>query len=949
MPGNEPPLITLDSIQGNFYGGYPFVANWNFNNGDTPSTLTMSVVNSQGIYSINDSELNFQNTVNVGLGSFSFNGYLVSYEIEESAQQKILTLHYIDKSINLERWSIGLDGRHGFGSNVPLRMILVGREYSPCRDNLDSTQDFSAWTTSKIDLCDPCPNFPANGYENACNEDAFNLKIDPVYYTFNELLSKLGQTGLSITPPSQITGAMKNHRAQHVGTVKSVLSTWCSELGLAYYFDPVQQKLVFISRSQPIQIPPKNTLRDTNKTISLKYGSTIENTFSRGFIGFLGTQGEIKKYNCEREDSATLFCLTLNDLFTDDNQTANITTFNAMQGGSYDSNYTYQPPPGRSDAAQRSVDTLTSLYYATVLAYYPTQLRLSFLWFFVLRILNPTGAKAWRTTYTAPGASSSTPSGPGGASSSTNSGGTVGATGSTITELGNMNIVAVFSKQDSTTSSYFDALAKTGAQQYGPVLPESYLEYVRAQDIAEGRDPEANPSFYFVLAQCNLDLFHKQEERDVYRAKQFLGRYYYRSFDKMAVAGGSNDNAQLHIDAAGASCAHHPRGSYLQHLPIFSFGHSAGSRIGRLVNAFSRDDSDNIASIGTPTGANAEKYRNLSSFILLDRGDAAKYSPDESEHEDWRNTWEWYKNIAPQLIGNDGRPDILIKVLDRQRSGADSSLKLFVCRELGSFDVIATNMVANPWDANAVKIRHNSYEGLDGNSASNGSREHPANGSTDATYGLMSPNTVEIRMPGGLTIYPPSQSLILSGQAHAGFRVFILSSSKYQKIIPKFQKVVFKDAPSADLTANVSYTWKQLDGDNVMVLGQQQSCLPTDSNIQTYVNKFGSNMAMSNSVASKKANLKVIGIMPQTFTVAQGLSSVQITVGDNGVYTDYTFEDKVVVPPSEDIIQEELIRQNRMSPVMGSSLTKMTTQQYTDVGTAVTAASSFNTNTLSIT
>jgi hypothetical protein len=939
VPGIEPKIITIDQINGNFYGGFPFVANWNFNDGSEPSTLTVSVVNSEGTYPITDADLTYENTVAVELGDFTFNGYLVGYDIEESAQQSILTLEYVDKSVDLSRWSVGLKNRHGQGEQVPQRMILVGREYGPCEQDLDSTLTFDGQNNAKIDPCDPCPNMPANKYKNACKDDVFNLQILPVYYTFNELLTQLNKTGLSIALPSDLTGAISNHRAQHVGTVKSVLSTWCSELGLSYYFDPVDQKLVFVNRGTPLEIPSKSALSGTAKTVSLKYGATRSNTFSRGFIGYLGTQGEIKNYNCEREDAATLRCLTLADLFTEATGAGAVGTgFDAKDGGSYDKNYKYHPPSNGDRTGQRSVDDMTAKFYSTALAYYPSQVRLSFIWFFVLGIYGPTEANLWRTSYVFPNGKPSAPN-PDGSTPN----------GSTIYELGNMNIVEVYSKQNPATAYIFDALARTGSGSFSPVIPESYLTYVRSEDLRAGRNPENDPSFYFILAQCNTDLFNRQEEKDVRRAKEFLGRYYYRSFDKMAVAGGDNSNSQLSIDAAGASCSYHPRGEYLKQLPIFSFGHTRKSTIGKIASTLDADDSDNIASIGTPTGVDAEKYRSLKSFLLLDRADAAKFDPHESEFDDWGHVWEWYKNIVPQLIGNDGRPDILIKQL-YPSAAQDASLKLFVVRSVQRdvYQVTAIDGVKNRWESSVTKTRHKSFEGVDGTT---GSRESSADGDNDASYGLLSANTIQIRMPAGLIIYPPAQSLVFNGNAGPGFRVFVKSSSEYQKVIPKSQKVAYTDAIESENVAQVDYIYKELSSENLVSLTRQTTCLPTDTDIRTYVDKFAPHMAVKNTNVSHKANLKLLGVMPTKFSVSQGLSSVQITVGDNGVYTDYTFEDKVVTPPSEDVIAEQVIRQNRIARSLGTSLNKngMTTQQYEDVGSAVGQASAFNTKGIKIT
>jgi hypothetical protein len=942
MPGTEPKLYTIQQITGNFYGGLAFVANWNFNDGSSPSTLTVSVVNSGGNYSITDADLTYASTVAVGLGSFSFNGYLVGYEIEESAQQTILTLEYIDKSVDLERWSVGLNGRHGQNGTGPANMILVGREFGPCDSGLDSTQEFAGQSNVTVDPCDPCPNMPANGYKDTCKDAATNLKIFPVYYTFNELLGKLGQTGLGIVSPTDLTGAISNHRAQHTGTVKSVISNWCGELGLSYYFDPVTQNLTFVNRNTPISIPNQAALK-VSGTVSLKYGATKSKTFSRGYIGYLGTQGDIKDYSCEREDAATLFPLGLGDLLSDDGNAAAASQiqFNVQAGGNYDANYTWHPPAEGTKVGQRKHSDLAALWYSTVLAYYPSQVRLSFLWFEQLGIYDQNAAQKWRVAYKSPN----------GTEAEKNTDGTTPNAG-TIYELGNMNIVKVISKQNPATAYEFDCLAKLGAGPYGPIVPESYLQYVNAEDRANNRNPESDPSFYFILAQCNTDLLNKQEARDVSRAKQFLGRYYYRTFDAMAVAGGSNDNGQLNIDAAGASATYHPRGESVHQLPIFSFGHTDKSRIGQILSTAGKDEADNLSSMGN-NGSTAttgqDKYRSLKSFILLDRGDAARYEPDEAHIDDWGKVWEWYKNITPQLVGNDGRPEILVNALDAN-AGADSSLKLFIVRSVdsGAYKITVTDNVPHPREAKQMKTRHRSYEGI-GDATGNGTEEHPADGDDNAQYGLQSANTIRIDMPGGLTVHPPAQSFTKDGMEKPGFRVFIKSSSKYQKVIPKFQKVLYKDAPGALDVAQVDYIHRELSAENLQAITNTKQCLPTDAEMTTYVTKFAQNIAIQNSQVSKKANLKMIGIMPTAYNVSQGLSSVQITLGENGVYTDYTFEDKIVIPPAEDVIAEQIIRQNRVAPSMGSSLQKMNSAQFGAVERANTAAATFNTTAVAVT
>jgi hypothetical protein len=946
MP-SEAKLISIDAINGNFFGGLPFSANWNFNDGSTPSTLTISVVNSSGKYNIRNEDLSYQTVQSVSLGNFNFNGYLIGYDIEESAQQNILTLQYIDTSILLEKWNVGLNGRHGQGRDKPENMILVGRTYGPCDENLDSTSTYANKAHGLVDPCDPCPNLPANAYKNSCQEDMLSLKILPVYYTFNELLDKIAQCGLNVEEkPSG--DAIKTHRAQHVGTLKSALSLWCGELGLAYYFDPVNNNLHIISRQVPISVPDSNTLKEQSNIISVKHGATISNTFSRGFIGYLGTQGDIKEYTCTREDPITLNCLTLLDLITSATQAGASEAFDAKKGSTYDTGYKYVAPPLDGKVSSRQLDDMSMLTYATILAYYPLQTRLSFIWFQGLGIYGPKEAKNWIVPYQAPGEAGYT-------------NGQGNGLGSSIYEWGNMNIIKVAAKNnnDSEGASLFNAL---NSQALADKKFQEFVEYVKADDAKNGintNHPDYTPSYYFIIAQWDKNLANKQEERDVDRAKRFLGRYYYRSYDTMAVAGGSNDAAQVTIDAAGASCSYHPRGEYVTQLPIFSFGHTGKSKIGQIQQSLSKDESDNISSIGTPTGLGAEKYRSLKSFLLLDRSDAAKYSPDQSEFNDWSSLWNWYTNISPFMIDDNGRPDFLIK--SYAPALLDTTLRLFVARKISKekYKVTAKDGVDNPYEPKKPKTRFQTVDSIDGSGDSY--RQHPPDGSSNASCGLMSPQTVEITMPGNLKIYPPAQSVVMASpngeqfgttpSSQAGFRVFIKTSSPYQKIIPKFEKVSFVNAVNTKKVGKVDYVYRDLNTESLVALTGQTQCLPQDDQIKKYVSQFASKMKSNNSQPANRASVKALGVMPlplSQFGVKKGLSSVQITVGENGVYTDYSFEDKIVLPPSDDVIQGEILRQSRPNPVLGTSLQKMTSQQYSDVSAGVRKAKTFNTSVLNI-
>jgi hypothetical protein len=919
---SEQKIITLDSIHGNFYGGFPFITNWNFNDGSTPSTLTVSVVNSQGQYTISENNLTFASAQPVTVGSFTFNGYLVGYEIDESAQQKILTLEYMDKSVNLEKWSIGLNDRHGQGGTAPKNMILLGRTYSPCDTNLGMSAS-AATSGGKANPCDPCPNMPRAGYTNACEDAHLSLKILPVYYTFEELFSKINQCG--ITPVSiTLTEAQKNYRVQHTGTLKNVLDTICGELALSYYYDPMTDTLHFVDRSQPLTIP---TLTGIDKTISYKHGATISKNFSRGFIGYVGMDGGIMNYECKREEYGNLEPFTIMDLYGNSTYAAQVSTYDLATGtgGSYDdTNYKIVPEDPSSTTGHRSITDASSLVYCTLLAYYPLEVRRAFIWFYILGIYNADAAVNWKTPYKLPD----------GTVQNQNDDGTT-PSGNTIYELGNMNIIQVITKKNDPLRWSTLTGVGGGGQSYSNsvVVPKPYMDTVLAYDIANNYTDDS--SLYFIIAQCNTDLVAKQEERDSKRAKDFVGKYYYRAYEKMAVGGGTNSHAELNIDAAGASCTYHPRGEYIQQLPIFSFGHKPTSKIGLIVNNLAADESDNTKNIGTPGGGDQKnKYRSARGFLLLDRGDAAKFDPHESNFSDWSDVFNWYSDITPQLVGSDGRPKILEQL--SSLAAGDTNLKLFTARQLkrgsSEFGVTVETSVDNPWEAANRKVRQQSYEYED---TTQNVRDFPPDGATSAAYGLTSRQSIRINMP-SFKIIPPPGSAPITSATIPSFQVIIKGDSKYEKILPKVQKVFYKDAPGDfNKVAQIDYLYKEIPTENFEAVSNQQQCRPSDTEMKTYMDKFGGSIAVSNINPKHKANLKLLGVMPTLYNASQGLCSVQITVGDNGIYTDYTFEDKVILPPSEDLVANDIIRQNRVNPPPGSYFNKTTTAQFNDVKDAV--------------
>jgi len=829
-------ILTVSDIGGNFFGGLPYNISWDFNDGSSPSTLSVSVITENGQYPDIDGQLTFNNVARVTIGNFIFNGYLVAYDISKSPDQKILNLKYIDKSADLERWYVGLRKRHGSQTGTSgKRLIIVGKEYHPCDQNYDSTVSYQELNSNIIDPCDPCPFTPENKYQNTCDQTLADFQILEVYYTFNELLNQLP---LPYDAPSNINNRF---RAQHTGKLKDVLGAWCSDLGLAYYWDPINNKLFFVDRKHPLKIPAISELEGISNVIDLQYGGSKQNTFSRGFLGYFAKEGKVQNYTCELSQSQSfqnLKCLTMKDLLNP--------TVSAEQN-----------PAG--------VNFLKMKEFQAMLSQYGRATRDAVLWFYSYRILNAANLNAYKYS-----------SGGGGQEQL-----------KILQELGNMKILDIYSINNN--SANFISCKKK--------LSKEEINALKEFDISKGRDPATNPSYYFFVAELSEDLAEQQFNDSEYIAKNFLGKFWLKKFNT-PIPGATNSSTQMTAEGPDGNVNWYPAREDLSGLDIFNFGHQTGSLVGNLKDALQSEQISNQNPFTQANGGDsAKKIRANSSFLLLNRD--AKWSPSGDNLKYYDTLFKWYEEHVPKVFGNaEGRPDFLYKLYPEAKK--NPNIKLFFARELPSFNVTVADS-NHPLDTPSPTDKTVSLEATDGSQVTR----------SLGRYGLRSNKCVKITLP-GMEIFTPSQCLSDAwtniNDGDSGYDIYLEARTNFPKVIPKIQYTINRDINSED-AAQIDYYLKEIREDNLnSIRGPNTNCIIPIDDIKRYVDSIYENSNYEMTEVQKTASFKVAGLMPvQNYGVSDGLSSVQITVSDNGIYTSYSFEDKVVQPPSEDYIMQNLI------------------------------------------
>lgn len=878
-------LIDINQVKGNFFGGLPYSVNWSFNNGDEPSKLTVNVVSANGVYQTPTPT--FSQIQRIQIGDFAFEGYLVGYSFNNTPSEKILELEYVDQAVNLDKWFVGLHTKHGnkYNNKAP-RLILVGKPYHPCDKNLDSNINYEESDQKQIDNCDPCPFLPEDKYDAACDPILSEFEIFDVYYTFNELIKNIPQ---EFSVQIQNADRYQNYKAQHIGSLKSVLNSWCSDLGLSYYWDPFTAQLIFIDRSKPISIPPKP---ENWEVIDLSEGKNILNTFSRGFIGNYEKAGEIKNYTCTNETFETVRCLNISDLYENKNT-----------GLLINSDVT-------TDADIRELTVAVS--------YLGIPARNVFLWFWYYGIKTPQDLINFYLLKTGEENRKDIDQ---------------KLKTKILSYLGDMKIRDVYHAKGNP-----DQVQKFNACQAR--LQKDDRKRLEAEDKKNGY-PLGEYSYYFFVAEVNEELAKKQNDNDLDLAKNFLGKYWFKNF-RARVPGESNSNSEVNVESPDGSASWKRIDEDLKGLPIFNFGHEENSLIGNLIKNVDKDAKENeqqeqlYREAAKAFAQDNGTVKNLKSFILLERD--AKWFPNEDFLQYYDSLFKWYEDVSPQIFAaQDGRPEFLFQLYPEAAN--NKNIKLFISRELKNGFDVQFSVENHPLEPKIRKQRTEETQDILGNTVV----------VKKGAWGLQSSKAVKIQLGGdrGITFFCPAQGFgnnkIVKNDTNqdsntgtddgsAGYTVYAISSAEFSKVLPKIQYVYTKNINNQNV-AKIDYNLKQITEDNVALLNEQK-CLISRNAFNSYVDLVSQFSQYSLSEGQKTMSFKTAGIFPLYYNCSQGLSSLQIAIADDGVYTTYSFEDLIVQPPSEEYV-EQYLRDNLAPKKTMGSLNPRTPEQIQNIKTAV--------------
>ncbi len=341
---------------GEAFGGQIFTVGANIGGNGQPTSIDVNVISKDGIYDISQSDLSAIKSVKIAIGEegkgLVFKKmYLISYNISNSSNAKVLHLNYKDHTIFFDKIFVGCINEHG----NPDSLLPDGEEgkiikdFTP-RKELSVKIPIQCMPCSKTDL-DPNTGLKAikvidhkfladTGYITNVHPTKGGVillgteeykqsecELADVKYSFDELIHVLEKVGIEIkedktTKIKTLHNRGKSHkREKYSGTLKEVLNKWCGDLGFSWYWDWDEEKIVGVDNLNPnIDISNiKNKINNLNEDSNIIVTSSdqsfsLEGTYVQESHSYIRKDARIEDGSQTSYKGTTFVNIQINDL-----------------------------------------------------------------------------------------------------------------------------------------------------------------------------------------------------------------------------------------------------------------------------------------------------------------------------------------------------------------------------------------------------------------------------------------------------------------------------------------------------------------------------------------------------------------------------------------------------------------------------------------------------------
>ena len=290
------PIRSIEKIRignypdGKFANGYIYSAQISQGYSENSNKLTIDIVYQQGT-NIVLPEKNLTTSYRVQFGDLIFpQMYFISHSKSVAVNEETITCSFVDSSILLDKYFVGLTNRH-YKVNESNQAFNVGVYCANCDSSITINNGSVNRSVANS------PNLLINNLLVVGDEEFIDQACDipDVKYNFSSLLATMAKIpNFSFKNFVDINPAYKT---SYTGTLREVLSNWCSDFGFSFYWDFLSNSLICIDLRDPIDLAPVSSYIDSNfdqnntsrnlPISSFSEEESLEGTYQQDYIDYV--------------------------------------------------------------------------------------------------------------------------------------------------------------------------------------------------------------------------------------------------------------------------------------------------------------------------------------------------------------------------------------------------------------------------------------------------------------------------------------------------------------------------------------------------------------------------------------------------------------------------------------------------------------------------------------
>jgi hypothetical protein len=306
---------------GKFADGYIYSAEINQGYAENSNNLTIDLIREPN-KTIILPEKNLTTSYRIQFGDLIFPvNYFIKHTKNIGVNEEVITCTFVDNSIILDKYFVGLSNRH-YRVNESNQNFNIAVTCANC-DNSISVQN-GVVNRSVVAVS---PNLVVNNLIVVGEEEFIDQACDvpDVKYNFSDLLAAMRKIpNFSFTNFSDIN---PEYRTSYTGTLREVLSNWCSDFGFSFYWDSLNNTLVCIDLRTPVNLNPienfitsnfdKNNPNSNVPLSSFSEEETLEGTYQQDNIDYVLKPARTKEKSILEFFPITYSAIYPNDSFSD--------------------------------------------------------------------------------------------------------------------------------------------------------------------------------------------------------------------------------------------------------------------------------------------------------------------------------------------------------------------------------------------------------------------------------------------------------------------------------------------------------------------------------------------------------------------------------------------------------------------------------------------------------